>query len=99
MERYDLAWMDDDLDISGGDIYIALSDKQHIEDTIIAFPGWWKQFHQDGVGIWAYYGGPNRSQQLQQNVSLALQADGYTVTNPSVTYLNGKVIVNPYATI
>jgi hypothetical protein len=99
--RFDIQLLNNDLFFnSTGDLVIAPSDEQHIEDTINAFPGWWKENPEDGVGIAAYLGGPLNTQLLAKNIMLQLTADGYAVSSPSVTLdTSGNLIVNPNATI
>ena len=83
-----------------GDFSIVESDEQHIQDTINAFPSWWKEYPLQGVGIKAWLGSPANIQDMTKAIRLQLQADGYTVTNPKIT-LNpdGSLIINPNATI
>ena len=99
--RYDIQIVNNDLFFNAQvDFVIAVSDEQHIEDTINAFPGWWKEDPEDGVGIASYLGGPLNTQLLAKNIILQLTADGYTVTSPTVTLdTSGNLIVNPNATI
>src|ERR1700744_3188772 len=84
-----------DLLFANGDLVTGLSDEQHIQDTINAFPGWWKEFPADGVGIISYLKSSGKQQQLARNVQLQLQADGYTVDNPSVNISTDSIIINP----
>jgi hypothetical protein len=100
MARYDIALTDNDVDLTGGDIRFAVSDQQHIEDTIRAFPSWWKEYPDDGVGIASYLNGATDTQKVAAKIRIQLQSDGYTVNNPVVKLgANGKLIVNPNATI
>lgn len=39
------------IDVVDNDIQYALSDTQHVQDTINAAPGWWKENPSDGVNI------------------------------------------------
>ena len=99
--RYDIKIVDNDLFFNTvGDLVFAVSDEQHIEDTINAFPGWWKENPQDGIGVSAYLGGPLNTQLLSKNIILQLSADGYTVANPDISIdTSGNLIINPNATI
>ena len=81
-----------------GDFAIALSDEQHIKDNINAFPGWWKQYPADGVGAMQYLGSAGQVQALARAIKLQLQADGYQVNNPKISYSGGQLIINPDAT-
>lgn len=87
-----------DLVFSNGDLVIADSDEQHIQDTIIAHQGWWKQYPADGVGLYKYLNGSASTQLISQNIKMQLQLDGYYVSpNPSVQFVNGKLTINPNA--
>lgn len=87
---------DGDLLISGGDFVIGLSDQQNIEDIIQAFPGWWKQSPQLGVGIRSYVKGGD-IQELEQSVLIQLTADGFKVNNPRASFINDKLTIEPNA--
>jgi len=100
--RFDLAIDGNDLviDNNTADFIFAPSDEQHIEDTINAFPGWWKEFPMDGVGIAAWLGGPVDKQVIAKKIRIELEKDAYTVNNPSITAdTSGNLIINPNATI
>jgi len=98
--NYDIYLVNNDCLVQNGDFDIAVSDEQHIIDTINGFPGWWKQYPQDGVGVGAWQKGAAQIQELTKQIRLNLQSDGYTVTNPLVTLSSdGKFIINPNATI
>jgi hypothetical protein len=86
-----------DLLFANGDLLIGRSDEQHIKDTINAFPGWWKEFPADGVGIMAYLKSSGQQQTLARSVRLQLQADGYTVDNPQVAITADSISINPNA--
>ena len=98
--NYDFALSGNDLLIQNGDLAIAESDTQHIADTINAFPGWWKENPQDGVGIFAYLNSGGQEQTLKKTMMIQLTSDGYTLNNPTVsTDANGNLSVTPNATI
>lgn len=87
-----------DLVISNGDFKIGESDKQHIQDTITAYAGWWKQYPADGVGLTSYLNGGANLQRLARNIKAQLELDGYTVSPlPSVKFVNGNLAINPNA--
>ncbi len=86
-----------DLLIADGDFVLADSDMMHIEDTIIAHPGWCKEFPQDGVGISIYSKSTGKEQLLARDVKLQLENDGYQVDNPIVTFIDDKLTINPNA--
>lgn len=80
------------------DISYILSDVQHVEDTINAVPGWWKENPSDGVNIRAYLNSDGQAQVLARSISVQLQSDLYIVTNPQVNFdSTGKLLINPNA--
>jgi len=89
--------IDGDLDIENDDFTYVLSDAVHIEDTIKAFPLWWKQFSADGVGIDAYRKSSGKIQQLMGSMKQQLQNDGYSCDNPIVTQNGDSFTYNPKA--
>jgi len=96
----DLAIINNDLIILNGDFAIAASDVQHIDDTINAFPGWWKNNPADGVGIFQYLNSAGQEQTIKRALILQLTSDGYQVSNPSVsTDAAGNLNISPNATI
>lgn len=100
MERFDLQYNDAGLVVDNNDVVWGLSDTQHVEDTINASPGWWKENFADGVGIRNYLNSSGQEQVLTRNIKLQLESDLYTVVNPQVSFDSaGKLIVQPNATI
>jgi len=98
--NYDIKLLNNEPVISSGDFVIAQSDEQHIADTLNAFPGWWKEYPDDGVGVRAYLGGPVNTQLLAKNIQLQLSSDGYTVNGPLVSIdASGNLVIEPNATI
>jgi len=98
MARFDIKLQDNEPVAVNGDFVLAESDAQHIEDTIRAFPGTWKQFPLEGVGIGAYQFSPMEKQALQKSIRLQLTADGYSVGNPIIEMdSSGNVLINPDA--
>ena len=96
----DFALNSNDLYIIDGDIAIAESDNQHISDTLNAFPGWWKENPQDGVGIFQYLNSSGQEQLIRKNIMMQLQSDGYNISNPIVsTDVNGHLNIIPNASI
>ncbi len=96
--RYDLVLVGNDLyiDPEQGDFVIGLSDEQHVQDTISAFPGWWKQNPADGVGVFAYQNSSGQNQVLARVMIQQLQADGYQCNNPVITQTPaGKLTIDP----
>jgi hypothetical protein len=93
--RQDIAIMNDDLVFVDGDIAIAYSDEQHIQDTVCAAPGSWKEFPSDGVGLFKYLNSSGQEQALSRSIKIQLQVDGYQANNPQVEISNGKMTINP----
>lgn len=83
--------------IQNGDLVVGPSDAQHVADTINAFPGWWKQYPNDGVGISSYYKARIEKQDLINKMRQQLENDGYRLFNPTVTMIDNKLTVNPDA--
>lgn len=99
MANQDFALQGNDLLIIDGDFAIAESDTQHVADTMNAFPGWWKEDPADGIGVLAYFNGPNTAQTLKRSIQMQLTSDGYKVSSPEVTVSSeGQLIINPNAT-
>jgi len=100
MANSDIALINNDLLIINGDLAFGLSDVQHIQDTINAFPGWWKNYPADGVGVFQYLNSSGQEQTLKRALVINLQSDGYQVTNPQVGYdAAGNLLIIPNATI
>lgn len=98
--RYDIQ-LDgtNDLEVVNNDLVYDISDEQHIEDTINASPGWWKENFTDGVGIRSYLNSDGRQQVLARAIKIQLESDLYTVTNPVIQFdSNGRLIIQPNAT-
>ena len=96
----DFAMVDNDLLIMNGDFAIQESDANHIADTINAFPGWWKNYPEDGVGIFQYLNSIGSEQTIKRSLIINLQSDDYTVSNPLVEIdSSGELKIIPNATI
>ncbi len=95
----DFSLLNNDIVIKNGDFATGPSDMQHIEDTINAFPGWWKEYPADGVGILQYINSSGQEQAITRSVAINLRADGYRVTGPSISVNNkGTLTIIPNAT-
>lgn len=97
--RQDIALLNNDLVFVDGDLAIMESDQQHIQDTINAFPGWWKENPSDGVGVFQYMNSAGTAGQLAREIKIQLQSDGYNVNNPDISFQNGQLTINPNASI
>lgn len=100
MARQDISLLENDYVFVNGDFTIAESDEQHIQDTINAFRSWWKQYPEEGVGIFSWIGSPSNRQEIQKAIRLQLTNDGYSVSNPVVEFMpDGQLLITPNATI
>ena len=97
--RYDIQTdKNGEIVILDDDIVWAISDEQHIQDTINAAPGWWKENFSDGVNIRAYLNAQGQEQILSRAIKTQLESDLYQVNNPSVQFMpGGKLVINPNA--
>jgi hypothetical protein len=95
MQRQDFKLINNDLHInpSTGDFEIGFSDFQHIQDTINAFPGWWKENSQIGVGVFGYVGSAGKQQELKRLIRVQLEADGYTPDGINISFSDGQMTV------
>lgn len=93
----DIALLDNDLYIINGDFAISMSDEQHVSDTLTGFPGWFKQFPTDGVGILQYLNSSGQEQTLERSARIQLSSDGYKMGNPDITIQDSLIIINPNA--
>lgn len=92
MARTDLQLNNNDLVIVNGDAVIAASDQQHKQDTISAFPGWWKESPADGVGLMQYLKSAGKQNALAKSITNQLNSDGYPSVRPVITYSNGTLL-------
>ena len=83
-----------DLEVANGDFVVSESDMQHIELIVNLAPGSLKQYPTMGVGIWSYSGSSGLARDLQRNINVKLDADGYK--NISVRLLQGADGVYQY---
>lgn len=98
--RFDIQLGDDgDIIIENNDVVLGPSDEQHIQDTLNAFPGWWKENPLDGVGIGAYLNSSGQEQILARSAKLNLTSDGYMVATPKVAIDLNTISINPNVTV
>lgn len=96
----DFKQVDNDLYFSPttGDLVIAESDNQHIQDILQSEPGWYKEFPQVGASVRKLLKARINVQKVTSLIKQQLEADGYQVNQPTVSInANGKTIVNPRA--
>ncbi len=82
------------------DVGWILSDQQHIQDTINATQGAYKENPQDGCDVQSFLNSSGQEQVLSRSIFVQLQSDLYTVNSPKVYFdASGQLIVNPNATL
>lgn len=80
---------------ANGDFTIGDSTLQEVENIIISYPGWWKQFPLVGCAATNYIGSPGVGQQLSNSINQQLKLDGKTVTSLSASINpNGTLTIN-----
>lgn len=85
------------VDKSTSDILIDFSDRDHISDIAVSYPGEWKQFPFVGIGIGAFEKISNPVPRLISAARLQYDADGY-VNDPKAKLDNsGNLVFNPQA--
>ncbi len=98
-DSQDIALYLNDLFIQDGDFAVSLSDQQHVQDTIAAFPGWWKQNPTDGVGILQYINSTGQEQTIERSIKIQLSSDGYSVSSTGIEIdSSGNLTITPDAT-
>ena len=81
---------------TNNDIEMYDSDVDHIEDTIAANPGEWKEHPSDGVGIASFLNSSGQEATIARKVIIQLQSDLYDCDKPTVSFdSSGELIVNP----
>lgn len=96
----DLKQVDDDIYIDpiSGDWVMVDSDNQHILDISRSFPGWWKNSLTTGAQLPLLLKGKVNPGNVETQIKLQLEADGYQVSRPSVTITpNGQFKIIPNA--
>ena len=89
---------DGDLPLAQNNFTIGYSDIQHVQDAMISFPGEWKQYPQNGIGIGAYQKARIDSLQVLSKIRQQLTNDGYTLSSPKVYQDQyGNLVVEPNA--
>jgi hypothetical protein len=84
---------------ANNDIAFYDSDEDHIQDTIQATQGSYKENPQDGVNITSYLNSQGQQQTLAREIIVQLKSDLYDVFNPIVEITADSISVNPNATI
>ncbi len=84
-----------DLLIVNGDFSVDNSANQEVQDIIMSYPGWWKEYPLVGCAAPNYLNSPGMGQQLSNIVTQQLRLDGKTVTSFSATLnTNGTLTID-----
>lgn len=98
-KRYDIK-IEEDFTNANNDIEVYESDVDHIQDTIQAFQGSYKESPTDGVEIEKYLNSAGQEQTIAREIIIQLKSDKYQVSNPIVQFdADGNLNINPNATI
>lgn len=99
MARTDLKQIDNDIVFENGDLKVSISDEQHVQDTINAFKGWWREYPSDGVGIQQFLGSSFFEEIVKREITIELEKDGYA-SSPLITQnYKGTTDIDPRAEI
>lgn len=96
MIRNDVLYDENGLRVEDNDLVYGSSDDQHIEDTINAASGWWKENYPDGVNIRSFLSSSGQEQVLSRKIKLELSSDLYRNCSPKINFnASGKLEINP----
>ncbi len=84
-----------DLQISNGDFSIGESIYREVQDIIMSYQGWWKEYPLVGCAAPSYLNSPSIGQQLSNTIKQQLKLDGKTVTSLSSSVsADGTLTIN-----
>ncbi len=84
-----------DLLITAGDFTVDDCIGQEIQDIIMSYPGWWKEYPLVGCAAPNYLNSPGTGQQLSNAIAQQLRLDGKVITSYSSSMnANGSVTIN-----
>ena len=84
-----------DLQIVNGDFSTGDSTSQDVQNIVMSYPGWWKQFPLMGCAVPNYLNSPAIGQQMVNIIKQQLKLDGKTVsTITSSTSADGTLTIN-----
>lgn len=84
-----------DLLITNGDFEVGESSMQEIQDLIMSYPGWWKQFPLAGCAAPNYINSPGTGQGLSNSITQQLKLDGKTLKSfSSAMNADGTLTIN-----
>lgn len=96
MIRYDVLYSTNGLRVENNDLVYDKSDDQHIEDTINAAPGWWKENYPDGVDIRRFLNSSGQEQVIARKIKIQLGSDLYVNCSPAIKFTtSGELLVKP----
>lgn len=78
-----------DIQFVNGDFRIEESDAQHVEHIVFTDKGQFRQYPLIGVGIGRLLNGSPNKVEIQQQIKLNLESDGYNVRSVSVGLSDG----------
>jgi hypothetical protein len=84
-----------DLLIASGDFSIGDTTVQEVQDIIMSYPGWWKEYPLVGCAAPNYINSPGAGQELSNIITQQLKLDGKTVTSFSASMnVDGTLTIN-----
>jgi hypothetical protein len=78
-----------DIEFVNGDLKIDESDAQHVDHIVTADKGQFRQFPLVGVGIGRLLNGTPNKIEVQQQIKVNLESDGYNVRQITIDQTNG----------
>lgn len=82
------------------DLPVIESDTDHIQDTIQANKGDYKENPLDGVSIQSYLNSSGQESTISRDIILQLKADGYRSNNPVIGFeSDGQMNIEPNAVL
>ncbi len=98
-KRYDIN-LDPTAITASNDIPVYESDEDHIQDTIQASKGSYKENPNDGVQIDMYLNSSGQETTIAREIILQLKTDGYRSESPVIGYTtDGQLSVKPNAVL
>lgn len=89
---------DGDLLVRNGDLVIGESDNQNITDILQSAKGEYKRSPQTGLNAHNFLSGTGNEQDIKTQAKLQLELDGFRVKDINVTFADGNINIDPYAT-
>lgn len=84
-----------DLLITAGDFTVDDCTGQEIQDIIMSYPGWWKEYPLVGCAAPNYLNSPGTGQDLSNSIAQQLKLDGKAINSySSTTNPDGSITIN-----